>query len=464
MRKSILHGFAILTLFAVFVTSFSVSIPTVFADFDCTTLTANATNDQRTYCQNQITVLEQQISDLNNQLSDQKKQSGTLQGDINVLSTQISAKKKEIQAKILTITSLTASITEKKTTIDSLSQKIDREKASLAQLLRKTNEMDQVTLANFLVSSSTLSDFYSDVSRFDTLKADVRKSVDTINTIKGVTEEKKTELEKQQDQTLDEKANLETVQKTIQQDQNTQKELLSISKDKETQYQKVIKDQQAKVATIKAKLFQLAGGSHAIRFDVALGYANIASAKTNVDPAFVLAILTQESNLGSNVGRCYLTNGDTGAGVNVGNGTTYSNVMSPKRDVPPFLAITSALGYDPYKTAVSCPIKGVAGWGGAMGPAQFIASTWQLFATRIQNALGEGHANPWDAQDAFMASALYLGDLGATGTSYTAQIRAACKYYGTGGTSCSYGRSVMNLKASIQSDIDYLNQYGVSKR
>jgi hypothetical protein len=98
-----------------------------------------------------------------------------------------------------------------------------------------------------------------------------------------------------------------------------------------------------------------------------------------------------------------------------------------------------------------------------MGPAQFIASTWKIFETRLKAALGHD-ASPWVPQDAFMASAMYLTDLGAIGDSYSAQIRAACKYYGSGGSSCSYGKSVMNLKASIQSDIDYLKQYGVSRR
>ena len=327
--------------------------------------------------------------------------------------------------------------------------------------------MDQTTLSSFLLSTSNLSDFYSDVSRFATLQADVKASVDTIATIKTVNEQKETELQQQQDQTLDEKATLESVQNSIVQDQKTQKQLLSISKDKETQYQQVIAGQQAKVATIKAKLFQLAGGSQAIRFDVALSYAQKAQAKTGIDPAYLLAELTQESNLGSNVGKCYLSDPSTGAnvgsGVNITSGKKYSNVMKPSRDVQPFLSITSSLGFNPYKTVVSCPIAGVAGYGGAMGPAQFIASTWTLFITRIESALGETTANPWDPQDSFMAASLYLTDLGGVGSSASAQLRASCKYYGSGGSTCSYGRSVQTLKNTIQSNIDYLNQYGVTK-
>ena len=90
-----------------------------------------------------------------------------------------------------------------------------------------------------------------------------------------------------------------------------------------------------------------------------------------------------------------------------------------------------------------------------MGPAQFIPSTWELFASRLQTALGY-QANPWSALDAFMASGMYLTDLGAVGNSASAQSKAACKYYGTGGSSCSYSRSVMKLKSTIQANIDLL--------
>jgi membrane-bound lytic murein transglycosylase B len=98
-----------------------------------------------------------------------------------------------------------------------------------------------------------------------------------------------------------------------------------------------------------------------------------------------------------------------------------------------------------------------------MGPAQFIPSTWKLFEDRLRDALGR-EGNPWNPEDAFMASAMYLSDLGASSGTYSGEIRAACKYYGSGGSNCLYGRNVMKLKEGIQADIDYLLQYGVSRR
>ena len=90
-----------------------------------------------------------------------------------------------------------------------------------------------------------------------------------------------------------------------------------------------------------------------------------------------------------------------------------------------------------------------------MGPAQFIPSTWKIFADRLKAILGYT-PNPWAPKDAFMASGMYLSDLGAVGDSASAQSKAACKYYGSGGSTCSYSKSVMKLKATIQANIDLL--------
>ena len=397
------------------------------------------------------------------QLAGQKNISGTLTGDIKQITSQITLKKTQIQAKITAIGELSDSINQQQQTIQTLSQKIDSEKQSIAQLLRQTNESDNSTLIDFLLSAQTLSDFSSDAAESAILEGKIKSSVDTVNTIEGVTEDTEAQLQKEQDQTIDEKQSLVQAQNDLTQQQQTQKSLLSISKDKETQYQKLIAEQQAKVADIKAKLFTLAGGAQAIRFDQALAYADQASAKTGIDPAYLLAELTQESGIGQNVGQCYLTDTTTGAGVNVKSGRIYPNVMKPSRDIQPFLNITGALGYNAQKTVVSCPIQGVAGYGGAMGPAQFIASTWVLIENESSAKYGVSVSNPWSPSDSFMASAMFLADLGGSGMSASAQLRASCKYYGSGGSTCSYGRSVQSIKVGIQSDIDYLQQYGVTK-
>ncbi|MFA6177437.1 MAG: lytic murein transglycosylase [Candidatus Paceibacterota bacterium] len=452
-KKTVVTFFVSIIIFTLVFSSFFAQ--KAKAAFDCLTLVASSSQSDKDYCRNELTQIEAELANLINKQKEQQKATGTLKGDVAFLTAEINALKTKIKARALAITKLKIDIKEKVSTINSLSSKIAREHASLSQLLRNTDEFDSQNSLIFLLSDNSISDFYSDLESYNSIKKAVKDSVDIINGVKTQTEVEKQSLEKKQDAETDAKAELESAQKSTSKAEADKKQLLAISKDKEAAYQKLAAQKKAQADKIRAALFPLAGISTKIDFGTALGYANEVKNATGVDPAFLLAILTQESNLGANVGQCYLTNPDTGAGVGKNTGTPFSNVMKPTRDVQPFLDITSALGLNAFQTAVSCPIAGVAGYGGAMGPAQFIPSTWKLFATRLKNTLGH-FANPWSPRDSFMASGMYLTDLGAVGTSASAQNKAACKYYGSGGATCSYSRSVAKLKATIQANIDLL--------
>lgn len=438
---------------------FSIFTPLfVRADFDCLTVTPNSTAEQKQYCQNQLNDLEKQLADLTAKQQVQKNQAGTLKGDLTLISTQISALKTKVKARSLAIAQLKADITQKVSTIESLSEKIDKEHESLAQLLRKTNELDSDSIIHFALADKTISQFYGDVESFQSIKRAVKSSVDSIGVAKNQTETEKATLVDKQNKELDAKAELETSQKKVTQTEAEKKQLLSITNNNITAYEKQKAEKKAIADKIRAALFNLRDTA-AIPFSKALEYANLASSKTGVEAAFVLAILTQESNLGTDQGSCYLTNPTTGEGFGVRRSIVVQNVMKPTRDVAPFLAITQSLGRDPYKTLVSCPIGGY-GYGGAMGPAQFIPSTWAGIKSKVASLLGITAPDPWVARDAFMASAAFLADLGAHGTSYSSEIQAACKYYGSGGTSCPYGLNVMAKMKTIQSNIDYLVKNG----
>ncbi|MEK7569791.1 MAG: lytic murein transglycosylase [Patescibacteria group bacterium] len=422
---------------------------------DCLTITTNSSSADKNFCKKELTQIEAELAELLKKQDAQRKNSGTLQGDISYLTSQINALKAKIKARSFAIAQIKVSIGEKNSTIRTLEEKIRSQQESIAQLLRNTNEFDQESIIHLILSDASISDFYSDVESYSSIKKAVKNAVDELRGVKTTTEVEKKGLEEKQNAETDARAELEGAQRKVARSETEKKQLLVVSKQKESEYQKLAAEKRARAARIRAALFPLANTTQKIEFGTALAYAYEVKGAFGVDPAFLLAILTQESNLGANVGQCLLTNTATGAGVGKNTGTPFINLMKPTRDVGPFLEITKKLGLDPFQTPVSCPIAGVAGWGGAMGAAQFIPSTWKLFESRLQGLLGR-YPSPWVPRDAFFASGMYLSDLGAIGTSQSAQNIAACRYYGAGGTSCSYGASVARIKAGIQANIDLL--------
>lgn len=384
-----------------------------------------------------------------------QSQTASIARDISILNAKIKQAQLNIKAKNLQIESLTRDISTKDKHIKSLIDDINTSKDSLAQLIRKTREADDTSLPEIILSGKTLAGALLEVDEYHSVQVALKETFAELRDTKAQTEDEKTALSKRRNQELDAKAEIEKEQRSIQALEKDKQLYLTFSKNAEKGYQNLISMKQAKAAEIRAALFALRDAA-AIPFDKALMYATEASKNTGVRPAFLLAILTQESNLGQNVGSCYLTDTTTGEGRSARTGNVIKNVMKPGRDVAPFISITKSLGMDYTKTLVSCPFT--IGYGGAMGPAQFIPSTWVLFKERIAKIVGKSVPNPWEARDAFAASSIYLSDLGATANSYTAERNAACRYYS--GRNCDtksgnafYGNQVMVKAQNIQENM-----------
>lgn len=411
--------------------------------------TAVDTAARRAKLEADLSQVEQEIADQNKLVQAKQKEGATLQRDLTLLGYQITAAKLSIKAKQIEIERLSGDIVKKESTIGDLNTRIEKEKESLAELLKKSRELDSNSLVDIALANDRVSDLFADVNSFQFIQQSLHRSFNVIRTTKKETEVQKTDLEGKRDSSIDAKQEIEKQANQIKQYEAQKQELLRVTKNQESNYRKVLADRQKKKQEILNALFQLRD-TGSIPFEKALAYAKEVSSKTGVRPAFILAILTQETNLGENVGRCNRP-GDPPS-------KSWKSIMKPDRDYDPFLRITKSLGVSPDTVALSCPLGG--GYGGAMGPSQFIPSTWELYIDRIAGVTGNNPPNPWNAEDAFAATGLLLKDLGASTATYSAERKAALKYYAGGNwnkpKNAFYGNSVMAYVDKIQKNIDYL--------
>ena len=405
------------------------------------TVTGADVANRRAELQKQLDGIESAITLQETILKDQKNKSVSLERDIAILNAKIAKARLNIKARDIAIEKLTSDIGTKRVVISKLSAKIDREKEAVAQLIRKTAQIEDASLSEVLLSNKPLSKFFEDVDSFASINTALRQSFDDLEITKAETNAQKELLE---DKRVEE-TQLRTIQflekKKIEQDEAEKKKILTASRGIEKNYQALLKETQKSADAIRSALFSLQG-SGAISFEKALDLANIASAKTGVRPAIILGIIAEESNLGQNVG----------------TGSWRVDMKNP-RDTEPFKLITSRLGLDPDKMPVSK--KPWYGWGGAMGPAQFIPSTWILYENKIASATGHEIPNPWDPYDAFMASAILMKENGANKGTRAAERLAALRYL-AGWTNANkreyafYGDDVMELADKYQKQIDIL--------
>lgn len=422
---------------------------------------ADTTADQRAALQAQLDQIEHDIATNQGTLSQLQTQRTSLERDIQILDNKITTAQLQIKQTDLTLNQIGTNIAAKQASIAQVDTSVTKGQESVAQIIRRTRQIDDIPPVELALSGS-ISDFFQDIDMFDQVQRALGSAFTDLANQRQDLSQKKTELQDQETQAEQVRQAQVVAKQQVQSDASQKQTILTQTKGQEQAYQQLISDKQKQADAIRQALFGLRD-SGAIPFGTALGYAKEASTGTGVSPALVLAILTQESNLGVNVGSCYLSSLSTGAGFGKNTGKTFSNVMKAPRDTAPFETITDALGLDWSNTAVSCPQSG-GGYGGAMGPAQFIASTWMLYKPRLTQLTGEAMPNPWNARTAVFATALLMKDNGADGGTRTAERTAALKYFAGGNwakaANAPYGDSVMDLRDKIQGEINILNNVG----
>ena len=422
--------------------------------------------ERRKRLETELQNVERQILTQQRLVEDKQQERQSLERDITIIESEIKKAQLGIQARAVAIEQLSDQIGEKEVVLDILSEKLGKQQASLAELVRKSALLEEYSLVEVMLSKQNFSEFFTDVAVFQSIKESLNESLTILHGIRRDTYEQKNALEGKQQTEAEMKRIQELEKKEIERKEREKAEILTVTKGEEKTYQALLDSQRKTAAQLRSALFELLGGGGGIPFPEAVRLAQYASNVT--DASLILAILEQETNIGSNLGSCLFTDSRSGKAV-----------MHPDRDEPVFLAIAKALGFDAYSRTVSCPIiqnGSRVGWGGAMGPSQFIPSTWAIYggiknygngwendknadAIRRING-GSGPSSPFNNQDAFIATALLLRDNGANGT-YNGDRLAALRYYaGWGGATnpanSFYGDQVMNRKSRLAQEIQIL--------
>lgn len=463
MQRSKKVGILVLLIATLLVSDQAIPRSTVEAANECLSfnLSVQRTNDE---LKQLLAVCEAESAETTKQLQAQQQKSKTISQDVAALNELIKRSQQQITVKNQIISQLGNQITGKQKTIVELSTREQRQRQSLAQILRRQYEVDSSTVIDLLLSSETtsLSGFLADAENFTSINSDIHDALNNIRNTRAQTQSEKAELEERRLEQANLKTDLEAQKRKTEAQQNDKKTLLSQSKNEELSYQELLKKRQAVAAQIRAELIKFQGSgvtARSISFGEAYDYAKLASSKTGVRPAFVMAIMQQETGFGNNVGGCYVTQRPTTAdvadGIYIKSGNPSRKTMIPS-NFDNFVSITTALGLDWKKTPISCALiradGSLFGYGGAMGYTQFIPNTWMAVANRVKTNLGLSRvASPWEPRDAVMATAVFMQDRGASNQTYQTEYNAACNYYGA---CSSYASSVMSKATAIQKSID----------
>ncbi|MBI5421380.1 MAG: hypothetical protein HZA35_03700 [Parcubacteria group bacterium] len=416
---------------------------------------------ERSVLEAQLVDLEKQISEHEAAIERYKKQGNNLQSEISQLNTQIAKINLQIKAVTVSIKSLDREIRNTEGDIVQTEDKIGFEKRALGDILQSIYEGGRQSFFEIVLENPQLSDFFGDLNNLVLVQNNLHAALGRYVDLKDQYVDQKQTLSLERKDAAALRTYQATQKMTIEKTQETKHELLKVTKGKESEYQKILKETKVKAAEIRSRIFRLLGGGE-LPFGDAVKIAKVAEKATGVRAALTLSVLTQESSasgiIGKNVGRCV---------YNDPRNNPSGTVMSDK-EKPIFLALIADLKLNPDNTPVSCPITSDGLYGGAMGPAQFMPSTWKLYADRIAKITGGNPPSPFNNLDAFTGTALYLknglsGCVSSYSTQFSQENCAAAKYYaGNSWRSYmrvgSYGYRVADRAQAFQKDIDILDE------
>lgn len=414
---------------------------------------------ERAALEAELQELETKIAEYEKTVKEYQQQGSTLKGEISRLTAQINKLNLQVRSITLNLSKLNGEISATSQKISSTESDMERKKKVIASALRDIERNENQNLLEILLANPSLSDFFGNVNNILIIQNNLQESLRELEGLRENYVDQKEQLGIQKSDTETLKAYQESQARLVESLKKDKNDILKVTKGKESEYQKILSETKQTAAQIRSRLYHLIGGGE-MTFAQAYDLALFAEKTTGVRSALLLAVLDQESALGKNVGRC-----------------DYQTAMHP-RNIPVFLEIVAELGMEADlaagKIKVSCPIISDGAYGGAMGPSQFIPSTWVMYKDKISQITGVKPASPWNNRDAFVATALYLKDNynssacvnygnnnRHTLSEQTLRERCAAAMYYAGGRwytyRFAYGEPVLDRAAGFEADIAVLN-------
>lgn len=376
---------------------------------------ASDTLSQKDVTKSRIEDLKSQIQMYQQQIDAKSAKEESISNDISIIQADIKKIELQIQENELQIFGLDTDISQKETEIESMQKQVDGKNRMLSRLLQVLYEKGGLEAEQIILGQQNFSEYYAEVENLQDFESQIREVHDQLVLSRD-------ELRGQKEKLIEDRIEKENM-RTIQLDQ--QNALVQEKQMESLLVSQIRNEKQAlesNVGRLRVELGNLQALGSPINIDEAISAAKYAAKITGVAPEFLLGVLKVESGLGTNVG-----------------GGKYKTDMNPDQ-WDTFRKICRDLGFDPDKMPVSrraCYNKdasdGCGGWGGAMGPAQFMPATWTAYKPQVEKAVGHSDANPWDLQDSLVAMGLKLGNVaGVKNGERSAWAKAAGMYLAGG--------------------------------
>jgi peptidoglycan hydrolase CwlO-like protein len=344
--------------------------------------------------QQEIEELNKKIAELRTQRDSTAAEAEAVNVQVRRLQQKVAKAELELKQTQLAIRSVVGEQKQTEKDITTLQQDIESKRDQLRALIQQIHSSDQASWVSIFLSNLSLGAVLAERATYAELQARTVQVITDMRTTEQSLRETTERLADEQRQLQGLASVLGEQQDELEAQRNEQQTFLRKKRSEQVAYENELALAQQTRKEIEQAVFTLKGAGVKLTLTEATDMARYASQLTGVRAALLLGVLKVETNVGTNLG----------------SGRFPDDMHPAGRDA--FLRVTKKLGLDPRTAPISARPRSYQGWGGAMGPGQFMPDTWERIEERLQKLLGH-QPNPYNLTDAFVATALFLADKGA---------------------------------------------------
>jgi len=399
------------------------------ANVNAATANVNVNNNvDQTKKQAEIQQKQEQLNSVRTQINSYEKRSDileqktdTIQRLLGALDNEIKEAEEALQKTQREIDGVQRSLNDKENEIVVKEDDIEKRKKFLEEYMRKLDSLDKKSMVEVILEKPSFAEYFREMEDVVVFQEHLWELLASLNTDRNNLLKEKTAIEETKNEQMALYSMQDEQRIELDRDKKDREDLLAETQLEQNKIGDLVEKGTTVANRLTAEITALQSCGTKLDFGQALTEAKVVAQLTGVRAAFLLGVLKVESNMGNNVG-----------------GGTYKTDMNPAQ-WDRFKNICSEIGYEPSDKPVSRKpcyrnSKGdCTGWGGAMGPAQFMPSTWMGYKAEVAKVTGHNPPDPWNLRDALTAMGLKLAKVsGVTSHDRQAEHKAASIYLAGG--------------------------------
>ena len=346
--------------------------------------------------QSELKEIDKKINELSQKHESASNEAELAVEQLGYISNKLDTAQLQYDQTLLSVTVVNEDIKNSENEIENIQSDIVNTRQQLKEVLRALYQKEQLSFLDVLLGSVNLGTLMNERRTYRTLQLRALEYVNELKNRENDVSDYLSELAVQEEQ-LQQLKKLQAYQQADLSTQKTiKKDFLKLKQNEQSQYTREITEAKQTRAEIEKKIFSLNNVGIELELNDAFQAARFAGSLTGVRPALLLGIVKIETNVGETLG----------------SGTFPDDMHPASRDA--FLRLTQTLQLDPYNTPISRRPNSYKGWGGAIGPGQFLPDTWERLVPRISSLMRKQTPNPFELTDSLVAISIMMADRGAT--------------------------------------------------